>query len=144
MWEIGEEVKTTMKKEAKTNSNKNPKLLCFRICRVLCPGYRKSPGYFLQKQHFYILWWECGHFSSFGWTFLTIEKVYQGLFSFLQFFYSGIPCSCRGQCTSWKVSLTREIQMLHLELSSCRTILATLRRAEAFCSPIICFLWGSW
>lgn len=44
MWEMGREVKATMKEEVKKQQKKQT--------AVLCPGCTESHRYFLQKQHF--------------------------------------------------------------------------------------------
>lgn len=106
---------------------------------VLCPGYTKSPRYFLQNQHFlhivmgmwafFLFWMNFSHnWKSFPRTFffstvlpLRNSMFMQGKMYFLQ-----------------KMFFTGEMKMV--ELHSFGIILATLRRAEVLYSPIICFL----
>lgn len=106
MWEMGGERKARIKKEAKETSTK--KANCCASPRIYKEPWVLSakatlPTYCDGAAGIYLLLDE---------LFSLLKKSTKDFFSFLQFFCSGIPCSCRGRCTSWKVSFTREMQML--------------------------------
>lgn len=118
---------------SKRNGNKKSKLLCFAqdIQRFLGTFCKKTlPTY-------------CDGNAGIS---LLLDKLFHNRKSLpMIFFFSTvlplrIPCSCRGRCTSLGVPFTREFQMVHLELHICTITLATLRRAEALCSPVIFLL----
>lgn len=131
---MGGERKARIKKEAKETSTKKSKLLCF------IQDIQRAMGAFCKSNTSYILWWGCRHLSSFGWTFLTIKKVYQGFFFFSTVLLLRNSMFMQGKMYFLKgvfYQRNANVALLH----SCRITSATLRRAEALCSPVICFLW---
>lgn len=109
---------------------------------VLCPGYTKSPRHFLQKQRFLHTMMGMWAFFLFRMNFSQNWKSLPKTFSFSAVLPLRNAMFMQGKVYFLqKVSLTREMKMVDLELHSCGITLATLRRAEALYSPIICFLW---